>query len=118
MQNVSLITLPMVVAMVPNNLNFKSNMNIFNSLKVYSGKWSEKESRDFTAEEIAAIDSAAVVDSQYGMSVCFMMKAGGQTFIPLDQNSSKGLGETIDLSAAKLVTLQRQGEADIYRVRC
>lgn len=93
-------------------------MNIFNSLRVYAGKWSEKESRDFTAEEMAAIDTASVVDSQYGMSVCFMMKSGGQTYIPLDQNSSKGLGAVIDLSKAKLVTLQRQGEADIYRVRC
>ena len=30
-------------------------MNIFASLKVYAGKWSEKETREFSAEEIEAI---------------------------------------------------------------
>jgi hypothetical protein len=47
-----------------------------------------------------------------------MMIGGGMTYIPLDQNSSKATGETIDLSAAKLLTLSKQGEADIYRVSC
>ena len=46
-----------------------------------------------------------------------MMKAGGQSYIPLDQNSSLGIGAIIDLSKAQLVTLQRPGENDIYRVR-
>ena len=93
-------------------------MNIFSALRVYAGKWNVKESRDFTSDEISAVESAYVVDSQYGQSVCFVMVSGGQTYIPLDQNSSKAVGETIDLSAAKLMTLSKQGEADIYRVSC
>ena len=93
-------------------------MNIFAALRVYAGKWSVKETRAFTSDEISAIDSAKVVDSQYGQSVCFMMKSGGMTYIPLDQNSSKATGDTVDLSAASLVTLSKQGEADIYRVSC
>ena len=93
-------------------------MNIFSALRVYAGKWNVKETRAFTSEEIAAIDAATVVDSQFGQSVCFMMKAGGMTYIPLDQNSSKATGDKVDLSAAKLVTLAKQGEADIYRVSC
>jgi hypothetical protein len=36
----------------------------------------------------------------------------------LDQNSSKATGEEVDLNKAELVTLSKQGEADIYRVRC
>lgn len=92
-------------------------MNIFSALRVYAGKWNEKEARAFSKEEIEAVDTAAVVDSQYGMSVCFMMKSGGQTYIPLDRDSKKGVGEIIDLSTAKLITLERQGENDIYRVR-
>lgn len=92
-------------------------MNIFASLKVYAGKWSEKEIRDFSAEEIEAIATAVVVPSQYGNSVQFIRKEGGLSFIPLDQNSNVGVGEMIDLSKAKLVTLQKEGEADIYRVR-
>ena len=93
------------------------NMNIFSALRIYAGKWSEKEARAFAPEEIAAVEKAEVVESQYGLSVCFMMKAGGQSYIPLDQNSSLGIGSIIDLSKAQLVTLQRPGENDIYRVR-
>jgi len=93
-------------------------MNIFSALRVYAGKWSEKAVRAFSAEEQAAITSATVVDSQYGQSVCFTMVSGGQTYIPLDINSSKATGDDVDLSSAQLVTLSKQGEADIYRVRC
>ena len=92
-------------------------MNIFSALKVYAGKWNVKESRDFTQEEMDAIDTASVVDSQYGMSVCFFMKSGGQTYIPLSNDSNKSVGDTIDLKTAKLLTLGRQGEADIFRVK-
>ena len=93
-------------------------MNIFSALRVYAGKWSEKAKRAFTSDEISAVDRATVVDSQYGQSVCFMMVGGGMTYIPLDQNSSKATGDDVDLTKAELVTLGRQGEADIYRVRC
>ena len=91
-------------------------MNIFSSLRVYAGKWMLKASRAFTAEEQAAVSSATVVASQYGNSVCFMMANGGQTFIPLSSTSSLGVGDSVDLSTAKLLTLEKQGEADIYRV--
>ncbi len=93
-------------------------MNIFSALRVYAGKWQVKNSRSFSADEIAAVESATVVDSQYGQSVCFLMIGGGQTYIPLDQNSSKATGDTVDLSKASLLTLSKQGEADIYRVSC
>ena len=92
-------------------------MNIFSALRVYAGKWSEKNVRDFSSDEIAAVELAKVVESQYGLSVCFTMIAGGQTYIPLDQNSSLGIDDIVNLSKAKLVTLQRPGEDDIYRVR-
>lgn len=91
-------------------------MNIFSSLRVYAGKWMLKTSRAFTAEEQAAVKSATVVASQYGNSVCFMMANGGQTFIPLSSTSTLGVGDSVDLSTAKLLTLEKQGEADIYRV--
>ena len=92
------------------------DMNIFNSLRKYAGKWSVIASRAFSDEEQSAITSATVVPSQYGNSVCFMMVGGGQTFIPLSTNSSKAVGDTIDLSKAKLLTLAKDGEEDIYRV--
>ena len=91
-------------------------MNIFQNLRVYAGKWAVKASRSFSQDEIDAVDHATVVDSQYGNSVCFFMKSGGQTFIPLSTNSALGLGDEVDLSKAQLLTLQRPGDADIYRV--
>ena len=91
--------------------------NIFNNLRIYAGKWEVKETRDFTDEEKVAISQAVVVPSQFGSSVQFTMTAGGMTFLPLDQNSQLGTGELIDLSKAKLVTLGKSGEADIYRVQ-
>ena len=91
-------------------------MNIFSSLRVYAGKWEVKESRDFTPEEISAVIQAVVVPSQYGNSVQFTMAGGGLTFIPLDQNSTLGVGEVVDLTKAKLTTLSKSGENDIFRV--
>lgn len=91
-------------------------MNIFQNLRVYAGKWMVKASRSFTQDEIDAVDHATVVDSQYGNSVCFFMKGGGQTFIPLSTNSTLGIGDSVDLSKASLLTLERAGDADIYRV--
>ena len=90
--------------------------NIFSSLRVYAGKWNLKSSRAFSPEEIAAVASAVVVASQYGNSVCFTMVGGGQTFIPLSNSSSKTVGESINLASAKLLTLWKDGEADIFRV--
>lgn len=84
---------------------------------MYAGKWSETAKRAFSKEEIDAICSATVVESQYGYSVCFVMVSGGQTYIPLDQNSTLSPGDTIDVNKALLVTLSRPGEEDIYRVR-
>lgn len=90
--------------------------NIFASLRTYAGKWAEKSRRAFSAEEVDAVSNAVVVNSNYGLSVCFMMKSGGQTFIPLSNTSSKGVGEIVNLNEATLVTLEKQGEADIVRV--
>ena len=78
--------------------------------------WKEKGRRSFSSDEIAAVARAEVVPSQYGNSVCFFMKTGGQTYIPLSQYSSLTVGDTIDLKTAKLITLCREGDDDIYRV--
>jgi hypothetical protein len=91
-------------------------MNIFSILPKYATKWAVKSSRAFTTEEIAAIDSAVVVDSQYGSSVAFFMRGGGQTYIPLSTTSSLSVGSKVDLASAKLLILGKEGEADIYRV--
>ena len=91
-------------------------MNIFAGLQVYAGKWNVVDSRSFNDEEKAMINRAEVVASEYGNSVCFFMKSGGQTYIPLSNQSTLGIGDEVDLNAAKLLTLHRDGSADITRI--
>ena len=91
-------------------------MNIFAGLQVYAGKWNVVDSRSFNDEEKAMINRAEVVASEYGNSVCFFMKSGGQTYIPLSNQSTLGIGDEVDLNVAKLLTLHRDGSADITRI--
>ena len=91
-------------------------MNIFAGLQVYADKWSVVDSRGFNDEEKAMIKRAEVVPSEYGNSVCFFMHSGGQTYIPLSNQSSLTPGDTVDIEKAKLLTLHRDGSADITRI--
>jgi hypothetical protein len=92
-------------------------MSIFSGLQSYAGKWSVKSVESMSAEDIAMVSSAHVVNSQYGLSCCFMMKAGNMHFIPMDQNCTTAPGEVLDLNKVKVITLEKQGEADIQRIR-
>lgn len=92
-------------------------MSIFSGLPSYAGKWNVKSVTDFTSEDKALVSRATVVNSQYGLSVCFMMKTGNMHFIPVDQNSSANAGDDVNLDSAKIITLEKQGEGDIQRVR-
>ena len=89
--------------------------NVFLTLQEYASKWEKIASRFFTAEEQACVSHAKVVPSQYGNSVCFFMK-NGQTFIPLSSESTKGVGDAVDIATAQLITLSKPGEKDIIRV--
>ena len=92
-------------------------MNLFSNLKVYGGKWSEKSSRKFSQEELALVDKAKVVESEYGSSCCFFMKNGTTMYVPMSQDAKSGIGDIVDLSSAEIVTLEKQGEKDIQRIR-
>ena len=91
-------------------------MTVFDSLKHYGNSYEVKETRDFTPDEIAMVASNKVVNSDYGLSVCFFMKAGGQVYIPVSRDSVASVGDVVDLSKAKLLTLSREGSQDINRV--
>lgn len=91
-------------------------MNIFSGLQVYGGSWNVTDTRAFTPDEIAAVSKAQVVASEYGNSVCFFMVGGGQTYIPLSNTSSLSVGDAVDLSSAKVLTLHRDGSEDINRI--
>ena len=90
---------------------------IFDSLKSYGGKWTEKSSRKFTKEEIELVEKAQVVASEYGNSCCFFMKNGTTMYVPMSQDAKSGIGDMVDLSSAEIVTLEKQGEWDIQRIR-
>ncbi len=92
-------------------------MNLFSNLKVYGGKWSEKSSRKFAQEELALVDKAQVVESQYGSSCCFFMKNGTTMYVPMSQDAKSEVGDMVDLSSAEIITLEKQGEKDIQRIR-
>lgn len=94
-------------------------MNVFASLKSYAGKWSLKSSRGFDTEEINAVESAKVVASQsgFGNSVLFVMKTGTTHYIPCSNDCTLAVGESVDLTKAEILTLEKQGESDILRVR-
>ena len=82
-------------------------MNIFSSLKTYASKWNVKSTRRFSDEEINEVSKAKVVASQYGNSVCFFMKGGDQTFIPLSNDSTLDVGDVVDLAKAHVVAMDR-----------
>lgn len=92
-------------------------MNVFSGLNIYGESWKVSSSRNFNAEEIAAVRSAEVVSSEYGNSVCFMMQGGGKTYIPLSNDSTLAPGDSVDMAKAELLTLSRSGSEDINRVK-
>lgn len=95
--------------------------NVFGNggLTIYGDSWKVVNSRNFTDAERNAIRSNAVVNSDYGKSVCFFLKSGGQSYIPLStQGESMNVGDSIDMTKAKLVTLHREGSGNILRVEC
>lgn len=92
-------------------------MNLFSNLRVYGGKWSVKSSRKFTDEEKSMVTKAQVVESQYGNSCCFFMSNGTTMFVPMANDAKSNVGDMIDMSTAEVLTLEKQGEADIQRIR-
>ena len=94
--------------------------NVFSDfgLTIYGNNpWQLVNSRSFSEAEINAIRSNTVVESQYGKSVCFFLKGGGQSYIPLStRGADAAVGSSINMGAAKLVKLHREGDGNIVRV--
>lgn len=97
--------------------SYKSELQPMAFEQDVSKKWTEKEVRPFTQEEINSIESAKVVSSQYGNSVQFNMKGGGVTYIPLEHSDNVKPGDNIDIKRCSLVTLNKTGQKELYRVR-
>ena len=90
--------------------------NLFEGLQEYGGSWMVKESRKFNDKEKSLCSHAVVTQSEvgqregYGLSVCFFMKNGRTTYKPLSTHSKLGVGDSIDLETANILTLERDGE--------
>lgn len=92
--------------------------NFFKNIQVYAGKYSVKAEQKLDAEDIAMFSGAKVVTSEYGKSVCFFLKSGGQQYIPLStMGLQKEPGESVDLEKVSLQVLERQGSQDILRAK-
>ena len=82
--------------------------NVFQNVKVYPAGWEPIENREFTQEEKDMFTSNEVVSGDYGLSVKFVLKAGGSCFIPLARDSKATLGSSIDVNKARVITLRRK----------
>ena len=92
--------------------------NIFGNLTVYAGKWNLKSEVSLDAEDKAMFSSAKVVSSEYGKSVCFFLKSGGQQYIPMsNQGVQLNVGDNVNLDKVNIQVLEKQGEQDILRAK-
>ena len=85
-------------------------MNIFEGMKKYATSFEVKNTRSFEPNELAQVRQAKVVASQYGKSVCFFMAEGCQTYIPVSRDSVCQIEDIVDLTKAKILTLEKDGE--------
>lgn len=92
-------------------------MSIFAGKQSYSTKWTVKSVEDMLQEDKEATKEAIVVEGQYGLSVKFIMKSGNMFFIPLDQTSVASVGDKVNLDKAKVITFEKQGCADVTKIR-
>ena len=90
-------------------------MSILDKIRTYAGSWREASRDKLSKAEAASISSVEVVEGQYGLSMCFMMKAGGKKFIPLSRDSDLEEGDSVKISSVELITLERDGDDNIYR---
>lgn len=90
-------------------------MGFLDKLRTYAGSWSEAGREKLSKAEVAQVESAEVVEGQYGLSMCFLMKAGGKKFMPLSRDSKLEKGDSVDIKSVEIITLERDGDDDIYR---
>lgn len=90
---------------------------IFDSLRKYAGNWNVTARKNFTESEINAVSRTEVVPSEYGLSVCFFFKTGGQSYLPISRDSiDVEIGQSVDLTKCEVLTLSREGDADVMKI--
>lgn len=89
-------------------------MGFLDKLRTYAGSWSEASRDKLSKIEQASIESIEIVEGQYGLSMCFLMKTGGKKFMPLSRDSQLEEGDSVDIKSVEISTLERDGE-EIYK---
>nr|DAI58626.1 MAG TPA: hypothetical protein [Crassvirales sp.] len=84
--------------------------------KVYAGSWNLDSTENLSQEELNAFEKATVVDSQYGLSCCFLMHSGEKIYVPMATQSAAKAGDVLNLQTMKKLTLSKSGEDDILRI--
>jgi len=92
-------------------------MSIFsNKITTYNGSWTALEgTQKLSAQEVSSVDKAEVVESKFGLSICFHLKSGQLRFIPITRDSQLAEGEVVNPADVEITTLQRVGSEDIYK---
>lgn len=98
--------------------------NIFSKLTAYATGWNLVSSRKLTQEEIDAVEDVSVVESEYGPSVCMVMKqrdpSGRKvlTYLPFGRDSKDSFkeGDSVNLNNFTLVELEQPGKDNIFRL--
>ena len=82
-----------------------------NGLKTYGGGWNLISTERFSEEDAKAYDGAEVVNSDFGLSVCFTLAGSNFTqYVPLGRDSQLALGDKPNITDLNLLTLERDGE--------
>ena len=91
-------------------------MGFLKTLKQYKAKWQETKREPFDKEDRESIEEAYVVQGDYGLNVCFIMKGGAYTYVPLSRDSKLRVNDHVDVNTAVVITLSKPGENDIQRI--
>ena len=92
-------------------------MGLLNFLsKAYAGSWNKTKEVSLSKEELTEVKKVFIVSSDYGLSACFMFKAGSQRYVPVSNESTLVEGDEVKLESIKILTLEKEGEAPIYRL--
>lgn len=87
-------------------------MNIFSRHTLYPEGYKPVEQRPFDEEELSMIRSAKVVQSQWGLSVCFFMISGGRAYIPVSSECQDNVDvdDLVDPKKVEILTLRRESD--------
>lgn len=72
---------------------------------------------EYPVEDHESVESNEVIESQFGLSLCMTLRGGGEKYLPLSRDSKLSVGDSMDLSEAKVIVLGRPGSEDILRIQ-